>query len=368
MIKKTSIWALYILYFLNILPYHIIGFPLDAYYVTIATSVIFVSGALGNHTLSEETTHIVKFIAHLTFLSLTISTVWGILATIYSIVFYFGFFKTVMNSFLLVFLFLGEFVQFASEFLNQYGVGKKIVEYTSRIYDTLSEYSDFRFKLLDYVLHVYTNYGVEYMLIAYDKILDVHDDFGNNNLSRRVGDKLSARYDVTKGTLLKDHFQPYFFKLIESSMGAYSFENVDNDYKVNTCMSKFEKISLDTEVDNFSDDSDEEVQLTQPAPVAVPIANTIVAPQPISAEAHRQALRKKIAAKKNARMNRNRQMQANMNTKPPNMNKLMETMMTGDNMKKIMETFPNGKMDPNNLSDQQMETINQLVQNAQRKN
>lgn len=367
MIKEASIWTLYILYFSNALSYHILGFPLDTYYVATALSIIFLSGALGNHTLSEESNHIVRFIAHLTFLSLTISTIWGILATIYSIVFYFGFFKTVMNTFLIAFLLLGEFIQSASEFLNQYSVGKKIVEYATRIYDASSGYSDFRFKLLDYALHLYTTHGIEYMLIAYDKILDVHDDFGNNNLSRRVADKLSARYDVTKGKLLKDHFQPYFFKLIESSMGACSFENMDNDYKVNTSMSKFENISLDTEVDNF-EDSEDEVQLTQPAVVAVPIANTVVAPQPISAEAHRQALRKKIAAKKNARMNRNRQMQANMNAKPPNMNKLMESMMTGDNMKKIAEMFPNGKMDPNNLSSQQMETINQLMQDSQRKN
>jgi glucosamine 6-phosphate synthetase-like amidotransferase/phosphosugar isomerase protein len=124
---------------------------------------------------------------------------------------------------------------------------------------------------------------------------------------------------------------------------------------------KFEKMLLDSEIDNLSDDSEEIVPVKKEE-IPVPAQ-----PQ-ISPEANRQMLRKKIAAKKAARGNRNKQMQMNMNKQPPNIDKMLETIMQEDNLKKLMESFPHGKIDPSNIDNKQMELMMQMMQGMNKKN
>uniref|UniRef100_A0A6C0CBJ0 Uncharacterized protein n=1 Tax=viral metagenome TaxID=1070528 RepID=A0A6C0CBJ0_9ZZZZ len=313
-------------------------------------------------TLSDKMKETGKFISHLLFISLTCNTVWSTLAIMYNCFFYFGFFNTIVNLFLFSFLVMGGFVQMAQEgvmdWMGKYTLGQQILTGLNNYYDLYIVSANLWTRICEHVKYVFKNYVQVYGTVVIDKLLTVNADLSDNLKSKKVIARLDKKYAVTKDMFMQEYLQPYFFSLIESTISGDPFQNVNNSYKVNTDMTdKFEKMVLDSEIDNLSDEDEDT------SPAAVPIEP----PKVLSPEENRQMLRKKIAAKKAARGNRNKQMQMSTKSQPPNMNKMMETMMQGDNLKKFMTAFPPDKMDPANLDDKQLELMMQMMKDMNKK-
>jgi len=332
--------------------------------------VMFLMGLCSiRKTLSDEMNDVGQFVSHLLFISLASNTIWGTFAIIYNSFFYFGFFNTIINLLLLSSLVMSGFIQMARQgtidWMRKSNIGEQILNGLNYYYNLYIVSKNSLENIRTYAVHILDNYVLIYGLIIYDKFVTVNSDLSDNNKSRKIMGKLNKRYIEVKDIFMQQYFQPYIFSLIESTMTADPFQNINNNYKLNTDMTdKFEKMLLDSEIDNLSDDSEDSPVNVQPVPDEQSVQSP---PQTVTPEANRQILRKKIAAKKSARVNRNKQVQMNMKA-PPNMNKMMETMMEGDNLQKMMAAFPPGQLNMSNPDDKQMELIMQMMQQMNKKN
>lgn len=338
-----------------------LSYDMHIYLTTIMTIVFFV---LNNRV--PDMHDLGKFTGHLVFLSLVLHMIFDGMSVIYDTIFYFGFVNTVVYSQIMMFILMGGVSTFCGAFLedrlSSSNLGRTLLSTLNYCYNTYI----LPIKLSDYlfrgVCYLYEHYLSVYGMAIYRILKQTNTDFCDNTKSQMIINKMDEKYTDIKQALFKKYLQQSMFGAMNSTMGQDPF-NFSKSLKlshinpqINTEMN-FLKESQVEDIEDDLDDSTEEIEsVTPPEPTQEtpekndPIDNAQKAVEEAQrAQVERQKmLKRKIAAKKagrtGGRSNQAAQQQVSNMMSMPGMDKIMEEMMKGDNLKNIMQQFPQDKM------------------------
>jgi len=387
-----------LLYGIMISYYYFFDMPYDLHaFVTTSMTIILIglNGALDS--LSNEIKDIGKFIGHLLFISLVTHLVGCMMYSVYSTIFYLGFMNTVIYTSVFTFLGMGVMIKIVSECLennlSKSNIGQQMITIINNYYNIYIASKNWSNIIVTNFLNIYYNYIKSYGSIIYRKLSNVNADLSDNTGTKIVMNKIDAKYADAKQCLLQNCFSPYFFNLFNTTMNndpfrsgdALAFNNIYKNPGLNTDMSFLQTSHMDIFEDNLDDFDDyiddlqneEKIVVDQESILEMKtpeLKNSLsqssidVIPDTNTQTNNRNALRKKIAAKKAERSIRGGKNQQNPMTNPmmnpmqmPGMDKMMETMLQGDNLKKLMEQFPPDKIGMSNMDPEQMRQIMQSM-------
>ena len=376
--------------------------------------MMWIYRSVDNKEYTEETKQIIKFLAHMMFISLVFSLLCDVISIIYGIIFYFGFVNTMVIGNIIVMSAMAGLVDIfkdkISKYLSRTHIGNWLMDMMNYYYNTYivsKKIYETIILIFKYVLVNYVWYAIKFI---FNKFVSINSEFSANNNSELVKKKLNNKCNGTKDYFFNQIMQPYIVSSLTSTINSNAFsldtssqidENLiipkmsykNNLTNQNMDMSFLEKTKIEetNDLDDLDDldDLEEDIDLLEQTKNNVPKIE--ITPTPISAstteikpniqtptfkqlttEEKKALLRKKLAEKKAARTmgssNRNRTTQrmaqpnANVNSnananaaemmKNPFMGKMMETILQGDNLEKLMKTMPqNQQMPPISQSD-----------------
>ncbi|XWV25310.1 hypothetical protein QJ856_gp0460 [Tupanvirus deep ocean] len=320
--------------------------------------------------LTNETRDIGKFLGHAMFISVCFSLISGLVLMIYNVIFYFGFVNTII-SLNMVFMFLmSSMVQMCKEQINdklsKSNIGNKILNLINYYYNTYVVSKKLGNKLGDFVKLIMMNYVWVYCKIVFNKFLKINNELSENSQSQIVKTKLDNKYSDAKKYFSEEVIQPFFIKSFQSALENNPFAVINgndkdnqNHYKntlsnqnINMSFLANTKFNENDNIDDLDDDLDmsnvpevPKEQIEQAEKLEKEQENTKV----LTAEEKRAALKKKMAEKRANRGGPNRNQKSMQNNMAnlmnmPGMNEMMETMLKGDNLEKLMKQMPKDKV------------------------
>jgi hypothetical protein len=335
--------------------------------------------------LTNELKDIGKFLGHAMFVSVCFSLVCGFISLIYGIIFYFGFVNTMITINIICMLSMSSLVNLFKQELVRYfsksNIGNKILELLNYYYNTYIISKKYCDKIAIFSKYIFQNYVWMYTKIIFNKFMKINNELCDNKQSIVVKNKLDVKYSNAKNYFVEQIVQPYFIKSFQDALENDPFSLMNplnpsgtdflinsmdkNQYKNNVSN---ENMNMNTsfltnnklnEKDNLDDLDDNEIDLKNVPEVskkqiedAEKLEKEITVHEnkkPIlNVEDKRAALRNKMAEKRTARTGgRNpKAMQQNMANimNMPGMSQMMETMMKGDNLEKLMKQIPQDKL------------------------
>ncbi len=365
MINQSSAFTILLLYTLMISYYYFFDMAYDFHMIT-TTIMVVVLIAMNSSIdkLTDEMKDIGKFIGHLLFISLVLHLVWCIFHLTFSTIFYFGFFNTITYTLIFTFMGISGITKFIDKhYLSKSNIGQQFLTVINNYYNIYFVSKNWSNTIKTYLTHIYQNYVKIYGLFIFQKLWSVNTDLSDNSKTKIVMNKLDEKYVDAKQCLFQQCFEPYFFKMVNDTINNDPFtlkpiklENMYKNPKLNTDMNFLQESQMDNVEDSLDDLNDEDT-----LKVETPIVPPLKLPPTTNNETkpivnNRNALRKKIAAKKMERSNRNKYPPG-----PPGMDKMMETMLQGDNLKKIMEQFPPDKIQQQDVDPEQVRQMMQMM-------
>lgn len=380
--------------------------------------------------ISEEYIRRCKFFAHTMFVSIIVSFIFNILSFVYNTIFYYGFINTISTLIVGSMIFLSGVTNIFKDYINEKvrknNMGNKILNILNYYYNGYYLSKNFGLYISNKLKYLFDVHVYKYIVKIYLQLKNINSVLIDNEQSSNVVSKMYTGYSNSTSYIGKKVFERVFIKQMNQSIFNSNMDmtNMMNDaLQANTLDKKYYKNTLSysnmnmntIDIANTSDD-DLLDDLTDLDLSDAPVVNnsefdtTNVEPEQnsqISETKHtpntdtdtslnkfrpqqssnnstpndnkintRMALKKKIAEKRSNRtsgLNNNKMMTndtqkiANMmNT--PNMNKLMESMMQGNNLEKILKRMPKDKMniDMQNINTQQLkEFMKTMSKNSQ---
>ncbi|XWV26572.1 hypothetical protein QJ857_gp0495 [Tupanvirus soda lake] len=346
--------------------------------VTLSSTIMFYPERLTN-----EMKDIGKFLGHAMFISVCFSLVCGFISMIYNILFYFGFVNTIICLNIICMFFMSSMVQMFKQQINdklsKSNVGNKILNAINYYYNTYIISKKLGKKIMDFSKFVVLNYVWVYCKIVFYKFLKINNELSENTQSQIVKTKLDNKYSGVKNYISEEVIQPFFIKSFQSALESNPFaviNNIDKDnqkpYKntlsnqnINMSFLTNTKINQNENIDDLDDDLD---LSNVPEVPKEQIEQTIISeqekPKVLTTEEKRAALKRKMADKRANRGGANRNQKSMQNNMAnlmnmPGMNEMMETMLKGDNLEKLMKQIPGDKvgMQMPNVDAEQMKQL-----------
>lgn len=398
--NKTTILLVYIFIFTKYLffsnSFFDVQFLISTMLVVLLTWMNIVSDKLSN-----EAKNIGKFLGHSMFLSICFSLVCGFISIIYNIIFYFGFVNTIIIGNIVCMMLMSGLVKLFKEeillYLTKFTIGNKILDLMNYYYNTYIISKKLYEKTLEFIGYIFKKYIWEYSKIVFRKFMKINNELCDNDQSILVKKKLDNKCSNTKNYVIEQIVQPYFIESFQNALTNNPFlllnQNNKNQYKnslvnqnINMNFLKNNKIESQDDInDNNVDDLDVEPDLSNVLKVSskqieeaekldenkseIPSlstssddslmpnkdsensnsSNMSTTPKLSTPEERKEAYRKAMARKKASRNTGSRNqnsMQQNMANimNIPGMNKMMDTMLQGNNLEKLMKQIPPGTM------------------------
>jgi hypothetical protein len=415
--NMTTIVFVYILIFLKFLFFSNTYFDLQ-FFTSSLLIVLLIWINMRTDKLTNEMQDFGKFLSYVMFISICFSLVCGLFSFVYNILFYFGFVNTIIIINTICMFLMSELVPLFKHNLNEKltksNIGNKILSMITYYYNTYIVSKKLGQKILDYINFFVIQYVWTWCKFIFSKFIKINEELSNNSQSKIIKTKLNNKYSDAKNYIIEQIVQPFFIESFQNALKNDPFDimidpnnmpiNKQKSYKNNLHNQNINmNFLLNTQVNNKDilddlDDLDEAPDLSSiPAEnqnettdkiidnvtdnvtnnVTDKIPDKMVSKQPTITAAERKAiLKKKIAEKKASRRTggtslgqRSKQNQITNLMNMPGMNEMMETMLKGDNLEKIMKQMPKDQMDPQmkNIDPEQMKQMKQMIRTMNKK-
>lgn len=339
------------------------GNPYDFQYIL--SILLFVTNAVinfyGNY-LSNDIRDTGKFMEHTLFISVCFSLVCNLISCIYGIFFYYGFINTIIMLNMIIFVTISGFVNIFGQqivnFLGKSTLGSKVLMLLNYYYNTYILSMNIGQKIYHNGAKAVKKSWI-FTKIFVKKYFHVYQDLSNNTKSKLVISNLSTKIENTKSYFINCMLQPYFIRSFSDTLmndpfrcnieklGDSQKNKDDISYKNTLCNESINMNFLDkSKIEEDFDDLDEQPDMSNVMEVSkeqIDEAEKINADvqNVSSSEVRRIKYRQKIAEKKMQRTGKSRNQTINpdlMNM--PGMNEMMQTMLQGNNLEKLMKQMP----------------------------
>lgn len=404
---QINLFPIFTLYVFIIFKYIVIDSGIFNIQFLLSTLMVLLLGTINTvpEKFSQESKDVGKFMGHVFFLSICFSMFSWLVSLVYGMIFYFGFVNTVIFLNIAMMMVVSGTVQlFGDKIINVLSktwFGSKILDLINYFYN-FNIFSKFFYNYVaKYVSIFFKQYLFYWFKIILAYFMVTNYELGDNSRSNIVKNKMSMKCSEAKNKFIEKIAKPYFIKSIESKLSMDPFAQTTNQYKDTLSTNNMEMSLLtSTNGDNgVFDDLDVEVE-----DVDVDAANAAMQMPDITAtngklefgtsglqdiltgqeptfipqtSDNKAALRKKLAAKKAQRtgsMSRNTKNQkvntnlgnAKLHMEMPPMNELIQTMLKGDNLEKMMKQIPPEKMNlqmPNVDPEQMKQLLQSMMKN-----
>lgn len=324
---------------------------------------------ISHNKITEESRQTGKFIGHTMFINVCFSLFNEAISFIYSKIFYYGFVNTII---LVYIVFLIAMSKLTSTFkakirsrMSKSNLGNTILNLINYYYNSFIVTKKYNEKIVKVCKYYFNNYIWVYSKIVLSKFIKINNELGDNKEFNSVKKKINDQCSNIKQIVIERAVQPYFIKSLQESLTNDPFDETQNkvrhlkgmSYKNSLLddsidMSFLNNTNLVENNDDLDDLDDIDLSNVPDAPtnqdeeldeetIQQPFKNTVkkVAPEKMSRQERRAMLRKKI---KNKQMERGGNKNVKQAMKMPGMQKMMDTMLKGDNLEKIMKEFPMG--------------------------
>ena len=371
----SAVLLLYIFIFFKYLFYAVSYFNIQFIMATIMISLLSWIN-ITHDSIPEESKQTAKFIGHTMFISVCFSLLNEMLLFVYSKIFYYGFANTIilfyMGSLIAMSKLATIFKDKITFYFSKSHLGNFILISLNYYYNTYIIAKKYNQKIIKLFKYYFNNYVWTYVGIIAKKFLKINVELSDNQEFNIVKKKFNQQCSNIKQIVIERAVQPYFIKTLQESLLRDPFDQTQNNathlnltsYKNslnnnNIDMSFLSNTNLEDNNDDLDDLDDVDLSDVPDAPAnqeldedneqeqTVPQKNVSknpakgsnkkIAPEKMTRQERRAMLRKKI---KNKQMERGGNKNAKQTMKAPGMQKMMETMLKGDNLEKIMKDFP----------------------------
>lgn len=396
----STILLLYIFIFFKYIFYSVNYFNIQFIMATIM--IVLISWINISHdNISEESHQTGKFIGHIMFINVCFSLFGEIISFIYSKIFYYGF----INSIILIYItslitmskLTNTFKEKIQSCLLKSNIGSTILNCLNYYYNTYIITKKYNKKIIDLCKYCFSNYIWIYSKIVLGKFIKINNELGNNKEFNIVKKNFNDKCSNIKQIVIEHAVQPYFIKTLQESLikdpfdeshnkvrhlKAMSYKNsllddsIDMSFLNNTNLAEnnddfddLDDIDLsnvpDVSVNQYNEENNEEINKEKLQTSKNTINKAI--PDKITRQERRAMLRKKI---KNKQTERNGNKNIKQTMKMPDMQKMMDTMLKGDNLEKIMKEFPMSGQNGIGGLGQKLDTnkMKKIIQNLSKNN
>lgn len=332
---------------------------------------------MAKNIISDKTKNIGKFMGHSLFISVCFSLVCSFISLIYNIIFFFGFVNTiVMVNIICMLLMSGLTNLFKTnmfEYLTKSNIGNKILDMSNYYYNTYIMPKKYTEKIMNLMRHIAYNYIWVCVKIMFNKFIKINSELSDNNQSENVKNNIDIKLSNAKHYFIEQILQPYFIKSFQDALenDPFMLANSSNNEILINSSAKYPYKSITSNKNmymNFlansnidgNDDIDDldEIDLKNVPEVsqkqledAEELEKKLIEEnkkQEHCNEEKKAILKKKMAEKKALRTGTLNKKHAQQNfaniMNMPVMDQMMDTMLKGDNLEKILKQIPQEKI------------------------
>lgn len=183
--------------------------------LTLSSILLCITTWINTSSTDSETKSVAKFFGHITFLSLCFSIICGLISTLFSVLFYFGFANTIIILNIACMVLFSGVTNWMKvtiiKILSEYNIGNKILDLTNHYYDEYFEQKKYHEVITSSLVTLVTEYLCKYSRMLCAQIIRINTKLNDNTQSKIIYEQICDRLNYLKlciiSKILKSLFQ-----------------------------------------------------------------------------------------------------------------------------------------------------------------